>query len=467
MEGCSVIHYSISEGKENMICKCPNCDGALEYSPVTDLMECPFCGSGYDMVTIMEYQRHIDHINGNVHKPSDTEDANTNSAGNANTYGGGWESNPYAQRMEDPNEGLHNQDRPGEISKEVENKIHDVAVETMEGNIYTCTSCGAELFINGVETATYCAYCGQPTVVFSRVSKELRPERIIPFSIQKEQAVTVIREKLSHGFFVPKAIKNFEVERVRGIYIPYFLFDAYYYDEQKLKGNVKYEESSRTETFIREAECEFRNITCDASRMLNDETSQRLEPYELNGLRPFEIGYLSGFYADRYDMNERTLKNVVRVRCKELFDNEMKMDTMAENVKILSSHPEFELRKAQYVLLPAWFMTFRYKNEPYTILVNGQTGKVVGAVPFAKDKLIAVFVAIAVVATILFSFLGMFLFNEYMLENSEFRIHIMAFIAIAAAYSTGIASYASVIKNIKLTKAKKTAKFVKERQDET
>lgn len=459
-----------------MICKCPQCDGALEYSPVTDLMECPFCGSGYDTATIMEYQRQIDHINGNVHKPSGADNVNLNSignvssnnAGNANAYGGGWESNPFAQRMEDPNEGLHTLDQPGEIAKEVENKIHDVAVdtpETMEGNIYTCTSCGAELFINGVETATYCAYCGQPTVVFSRVSEELKPECIIPFSIQKEQAVAVIRDKLSHGFFVPKAIKNFEVERVRGIYIPYFLFDAHYYDYQKLRGTVKYEGSSRNESFIREAECEFRNLTCDASKMLNDETSQRLEPYELNGLRPFEIGYLSGFYADRYDMNERTLKNVVRVRCKELFDNEMKMDTMAENVRILSSQPKFELKKAQYVLLPAWFMTFRYKNEPYTILVNGQTAKVVGAVPFAKDKLAVVFVAIAVIATLLFSFLGMILFNQYV--DLDGRLLVMAVMGIITVYSTGIASFASVMRNIKLTKAKKTASFVKERQDET
>lgn len=426
-----------------MICKCPQCDGALEYNPISDKMECPFCGTDYDMMEVMALQKHQDHRNGNVYVP-------------------------YAQRMEDPNEGLHTSDRPDEIAKEVENKLHDVAVEepeTMQGNIYTCTSCGAELFINGVETATFCAYCGQPTVVFSRVSEELRPERIIPFSIQKEQAVAVIRERLSHGFFVPKAIKNFEVERVRGIYIPYFLFDAYYYDYQKLKGTVKYEESSRTEKFICEAECDFRNLTCDASKILNDETSQRLEPYELNALRPFEIGYLSGFYADRYDMNEKTLKNVVRVRCKELFDNEMKMDLMADNPKIMSSQPKFELRKAQYVLLPAWFMTFRYKNEPYTILVNGQTGKVVGAVPFTKDKLIALFIGIAVIASIICSFIARFIFNEYV--DMDGRLLVLALMAVIAVYSTGIAAYTSVFKNIKLTKAKKTASYVKERQEET
>lgn len=452
-----------------MICKCPQCNGALEYNPISDSMECPFCGTSYDMMQIMEVQELQDHRNGNLYNSNETSaNINSGSTGGANVYGGGWESNPYAQRMEDPNEGLHTLDRPDEIAKEVENKLHDVAVETsetMEGNVYTCTSCGAELFINGVETATYCAYCGQPTVVFSRVSEELRPERIIPFSIQKEQAVAVIRERLSHGFFVPKAIKNFEVERVRGIYIPYFLFDAYYYDYQKLKGTVKYEESSRNETFIREAECDFRNLTCDASRMLNDETSQRLEPYDLNALRPFEIGYLSGFYADRYDMNEKTLKNVVRVRCKELFDKEMMLDLMAENPQILSSHPKFQLRKAQYVLLPAWFMTFRYKNEPYTILVNGQTGKVVGAVPFTKDKLITLFIAIAIVASIVFTLIGRLIFNEYV--DTDGRLLVIALMGVVSVYSVGIAAYTSVHRNIKLTKAGKTAKFVRERQDKT
>ena len=198
---------------------------------------------------------------------------------------------------------------------------------------------------------------------------------------------------------------------------------------------------------------------------MNDETSQRLEPYELNALRPFEIGYLSGFYADRYDMNEKTLKNVVRVRCKELFDNEMKMDLMAENPKIISSNPKFQLKKAQYVLLPAWFMTFRYKNEPYTILVNGQTAKVVGAVPFAKDKLIILFIIIAVVASVLFSLVGMFLFNGHV--ETDGRLLIVALMGILTVYSTGIAAYTSVFRNIKLTKAQKTVRYVKERQDET
>ena len=81
-----------------MICKCPQCDGALEYSPVSDMMECPFCGTSYDMMQIMAVQNQYDHRNGNVYTPYGAEN-NTNTASAGNAYGGGWESNPYAQRM--------------------------------------------------------------------------------------------------------------------------------------------------------------------------------------------------------------------------------------------------------------------------------------------------------------------------------------------------------------------------------
>ena len=65
----------------------------------------------------------------------------------------------------------------------------------------------------------------------------------------------------------------------------------------------------------------------------------------------------------------------------------------------------------------------------------------------------------------MFSFLGMILFNQYV--DMDGRLLVMAVMGIITVYSTGIASFASVMKNIKLTKAKKTASFVKERQDET
>ncbi len=424
-----------------MICKCPKCDGALEYNPAYDKMECPYCGSAFTTHEAMAHQR----LQDNAVKM-------TAPSANNNTPIGGWENNPYAQQAEPEQASKKSADANGQI--------------TMECNIYTCTACGAELAVNGVEASTFCAYCGQPTIVFSRVSKELMPKWVLPFRIQKEQAVNGIREKLNKGIFVPKAIKNFEVEKVRGIYVPYFLFDVYYYDWQRLRGTVGSGKHRRTKYFVREAECEFKKLTCDASKQLNDESSQRLEPFDLRLIKPFEPGYLSGFYSDRYDLDDKQLAGVAIGRSKELFDKEIVKSVSASNVHIVENNPKYQIRNAEYALLPAWFLTFRYKNEPYTMLVNGQTGKVVGAVPFDKTKLVSMFVSLAVVASIIFTiFMNFFLSGNIDGDSMGDLITIIGVVGFFF-YATGIGAFRSVKKNIELTKASRTAKFVRERQDD-
>jgi len=423
-----------------MICKCPKCDGALEYNPAYDKMECPYCGSEFTTHEAMAHQRLQDNAV-KMTAPSAATDYD-NMQGNAETM----QSQGYATN-----------DTPVGATEEQQN--------TMECNIYTCTACGAELAVNGVEASTFCAYCGQPTIVFSRVSNELMPKWVLPFRIQKDQAVNGIRERLNKGLFVPKEIKNFEVEKVRGIYVPYFLFDIYYYDWQKIRSTVGSGKHRRTITSIREAECDFKKLSCDASIQLNDESSQRLEPFDLRCIKPFEPAYLSGFYADRYDLNEQQLTSVAIGRAKQLFDLEVQKSVRGSNKRIMENRPRYRVDGSEYALLPAWFMTFRYKDEPYTMLVNGQTGKVVGAVPFDKTKLVSMFVALAVVASIVFTILASVVLSSVSGEDFGDAIVFLGVVGILF-YTTGIASFRSVLNNVALTKAGKTAKFVRERQDD-
>lgn len=420
-----------------MICKCPKCDGALEYNPAYDKMECPYCGSTFSTHEAMAHQRLKDNAV-KMAPMSEVAQGGTNADGSQITT----ETTAGAQ--------------------EATQTANVNGQNTMECNIYTCTACGAELAVNGVEASTFCAYCGQPTIVFSRVSQELMPKWILPFRIQKDQAVNGIRERLNKGLFVPKEIKNFEVEKVRGIYVPYFLFDAYYYDWQRLRGEVGSGKHRRTKYFVREAECDFTKVTCDASVQLNDESSQRLEPFDLRCLKPFEAGYLSGFYADRYDLSDKQLTGVAIGRIKSLFDEEIRKSISASSIRIMENRPKYQIKSAEYALLPAWFMTFRYKNEPYTMLVNGQTGKVVGAVPFDKAKFTGMFVVLAVIATAIFTALGMLFFHDEM-DSDIFKIVVVAAFVF---YGTGWRAFVSVKNNIALTKASKTAKFVRERQDD-
>ncbi|MBO5081188.1 MAG: hypothetical protein J6C06_01130 [Lachnospiraceae bacterium] len=423
-----------------MIYKCPNCNGALEYNPITDEMECAHCGGGYTVAEMEASQEKVEH----------TFDKNTGSEDVLNDG-----KSTRKEAIEHNSENVENLE---------DNHFLD-DLETMQCKIYTCTSCGAELVMNENEAASFCAYCGQPTVVFSRVSNELKPQSIIPFKITKEQAINGVREYLKDNFFVPNEIKNFSTDKVRGIYVPYWVFDIYYYDQQLWEAIIEGKNGTRNVVhYEREAECMFQSLTADASKNLNNELSQRLEPYDVRTKKPFEAAYLSGYYADKYDLDENYMEKYAYLRAKNLFDAEIKQTLPGGVLKY--SQPKHSIKKAEYMLLPAWFVTFRYNYETYTIAVNGQNGKIVGTVPFDKKKVIGLYLTIAVIASVLItliimisvdgsveSLFGMLPVNVILFILFGFTTYKLRDMLLQIKYTTN------------LTKSYQTADYVQERQD--
>lgn len=291
---------------------------------------------------------------------------------------------------------------------------NEVEPEFMECKVYTCTSCGAELSVSDTEVSTYCAYCGQPTIVYNRVDKTQKPKYIIPFKITKEEAENAIRDKFDKGLFVPSKIKNFESERVIGIYLPYFLYDVYYVDKLSVIVN-KYNH------FI-EADCDFMQVCHECSTTVSDELAQDLEPYDLTKLEDFNPIYLSGFYADKSDVLPEMLSNNIFYKCRKMFENEIKNRFHDKEANLYGSNPKYEIKGVEYAFLPVWFMTFQYKNKPYTMMVNGQTGKVVGTIPERKGKAFGLYIFMTIAIIILSIALGMggYLFAFYAGDNFAF-----------------------------------------------
>lgn len=332
-----------------MIIKCMNCGGALEYDAMSGKMHCPHCESYFDVTPDQQSQN--------------------------------WE------RTEPENVDTYTNE------------------DMMEVNIYSCSACGAELTINGVESSTFCAYCGQPTIVFNRVGKQKRPKFIIPFAITKRNAEMIIRSQFNTGAYVPDEIKNFSVEKIRGIYVPYYLVDEYYRDRQLIKGEVRSNKNTYTYYYYREAESEFVGVPVDASVTFDNESSQRLEPFDLKGLRLFDEAYLSGYYSDISDEPEENVRALAQHRVGMLVNQKIMDTVQAADLKIIHALPMSEVRRMEYVLLPVWFMVFRYGGKTYTMMVNGQTGKVVGAVPSDKKKVGANIIGLGAVLGVLGAFL--------------------------------------------------------------
>ena len=398
-----------------MIYRCKGCGGVLEYSIELAKMECVHCGNTYTIEEISSSQK---------------------------------------------------KEEEGEYVSEREVKNARKRA-TIPMQIIRCTSCGAELAINGVEVSSYCTYCGQATVVKDRVQDVLIPDFIIPFRKTRDFAKCVIQETLSNAPFVPKGLKHFEVDKIRGIYVPFWLFDVDCYGRQYYsfyKNSGKYT-VKRYEYF--EGKTVFHQMTVDASKTLNDDVSARLEPYDLSRLEKFNDAYLAGFYADRFDVGTDDSALSAENKAIELFCAEASKQLWSKNPYLENGKYDVNVLDTQYALLPVWFLTFRYENDSYTMLVNGQTGKVVGSVPFDKLKVLRTFIGLSVlfgsISAFLcywvlraFCFVGMPLFAVAFL----FCVAFFAIIRIAV----GVEGYKKLKENVEFTTSSEMNRYVKERK---
>lgn len=297
--------------------------------------------------------------------------------------------------------------------KEQDQEYHDKATG------YSCSSCGAEIVTDDVTAATFCYYCHNPTIIPRRLEGEYRPEKVIPFKIDKERAQKLFIEWCRKKPLLSKwFISASQLEKLSGIYVPFWLFD---YDTMgeidaeatKVRtytsGDTRYTETKFYHV-KREGQANFRKVPADGSKKMDDELMHVLEPYHYGDLKDFSMSYLSGFFAEKYDMNQ----NDVYPRVSELIKKHtttLLRDSITgySSVSVKNARINFKRVQATYVLLPVWIFTYQYNGKTYMFAMNGQTGKIAGNLPISIGRAVSYFagVSAAVFASLLLG--GLFL----------------------------------------------------------
>ena len=347
------------------------------------------------------------------------------------------------------------------------------APEYMDSYVYICKSCGGEIIINGTEASTKCLYCGNTAVVFSRIAKQKRPGFILPFKLTSDDAVKAVHEQFDKGILIPKSIRNFKPDDVRGIYIPYWIVNCKHKGSVVVSGTVSRGKRTSTVYFGRAGKMNLTGLPLDASRMLSDDSSSRLEPYDLNEMTSFDEDYLLGFYSNISDITYWNLKSAASKRADEYF-NELVLKSVhdAGSLSIYSeSHmTAVNFSNMKYALLPAWFVTYTHNGIHNTVVVNGQTGKVVCGVPWNKKFFFFMMAAAGVLLTGLFFLILRFLlpylidFKSGKSTTSSFEFLAAIAAGTIALFSYGIARIKKVIKSIGLTQDVSIFNFAGRRQ---
>lgn len=264
-----------------------------------------------------------------------------------------------------------------------------------ENKVLRCETCGAEVILNNLEYSGNCSYCGSSYV--SEVDKlpGLVPDAIIPFKFDEEGALQRFYAGVRKKFFVPRAFKKkINTDKIRGIYIPTFSFDAN--TVTSYSGRL-----SRTRNTSNGSENYNFNIAGKKNLTINDEmvetssqiTQQELRkilPYNMQGAFKFDENFIRGYVVEHFesafDECYKQAKEAMLRRIKQEILSGYNYDT----VIYLNIDPMFSDEKYAYRLVPIYQFEYKYKNKPYKSQMNGQTGKIGGKLPTSGWKVFLV-----------------------------------------------------------------------------
>lgn len=263
--------------------------------------------------------------------------------------------------------------------------------------LYTCPSCGAEIITNETTSASICCYCHNPVVFSKQLEGEFRPSKVIPFKLTSDQAIHSFLGWRKTKLFLPKDFSSpSQLEKIAGVYIPYWLVDCDITGSMNAHtknirtwsdGNYHY---TKTDEFAvyREANMSFKSISHDASKKADDKVMDSIGPFNFDELTDFSHSYLSGFLAEKYDVQKEDVYPIIKERVQNAANSTLRSSiNRYSSVHVTRSQIRFNKSKFHYALMPVWILTYIYKGKTYLFAMNGQTGKVHGSLPLNEQKL--------------------------------------------------------------------------------
>lgn len=342
--------------------KCPCCNAGLVFGEETQQLKCEYCDNSFDIDTVRAY--------------------NESTGQQAEEFF--WEE-PSSQSW----------------SEQEQNVLRT----------FQCPSCGGEILTEDTTAATFCPYCDNPTIMPSRLSGAFRPDAVIPFKNSKEDAKAAFLNLCRGKPLLPKEFTQEQrLEKITGLYVPFWLYDcdADFHGSYKATRIHRWSDAhfhyTKTDHFLlrRAADSAFTGIPMDASSKMDDIFMESIEPYDYTQLVDFDMAYLSGYLADKYDVQSEKGEERIRARVEQTIRDELQ-STLIGYAAVVPTSRQLNIRhgKARYVLLPVWMLNTNYHGKIYTFAMNGQTGKITGSLPVCPKRTAAWFAGICAGVTVL------------------------------------------------------------------
>ena len=283
-----------------------------------------------------------------------------------------------------------------------------------------CQSCQAISVFDPERVGQRCDFCGSSALVpYTEIKEAFRPESLLPMKVSETAVRDSIRQWYKSRWFAPNKLRHLaRTDTVKGLYIPYWTFDAqvhadwtaesgyYYYETETYRdanGQTQTRQVQKVRWMPSAGQCDhfFDDELVPASRGVQPGLLRGVEPFPTKELTPYRPGYLSGWVVERYQIDLLAAAKAAR---EEMFEQMRAMcaqQVPGDTHRNLQVDADFSAQTFKHILAPIWLLTYGYGAKSFQVVINGYTGRIAGNYPKSWLKItLAVLGALILVALI-------------------------------------------------------------------
>jgi len=331
---------------------CQNCGGKLVYTPGTSHLTCEPCGSTQEIqvsdeaVVELDFETHL----------------------------------------------------AGKASAEEQITVHTVK----------CEGCGATVTLDANVESENCVYCATPLVVANAHDESIiRPKSLLPFAVKKKDAIEGFKKWLTGYFWIPNQLKKASInpKQFRGAYLPFWTYDSqtdsdyrgergeYYYVTESYTdsdGKRQTREVRKTRWYpaYGRVMLPFDDVLVGASDSIPEKYMNKLEPWDLPSLVPFDNQFLSGYVTEKYQVDLKEGWGKAKAVMEPSIRDAVRRDIGGDEQRVHNINTSYEDTTFKHILLPVYLSSYKYKDKLYKFFVNARTGEVQGKRPISTTKVV-------------------------------------------------------------------------------
>lgn len=266
----------------------------------------------------------------------------------------------------------------------------------------TCSSCGGAVALEAGKTLPRCLYCGSEALDEGMLDERIeQPETFLPFGISDEEADAAFRKFTRSSIWYPNEIRQARLE------LEPLLLAAWTWAglvETHYAGLVSASTASGKAPVTGSDITRLEGVVVPSSSALTRAELAAIAPFAYAEEQPYDV-HTAGLMFEPGRLSRSMARSQALDQMARTHAAQLKAREGASSLNPATVLSDVDGRP---VLLPVYIGVWRYGDQPYRVVINGQTGRLTGKAPISWLKIVAAVAGVLLLVALMALCMGLF-----------------------------------------------------------